>query len=317
MALVDEPPPTAVWLMNMGGPDSLAAIRPFLFRLLNDPDVVHFPVRWLQWAFALAISILRSRKVRQDYARMGGGSPQLPAVRAQAAALQVVLGTGFECVPVFRYWGEGADQARKQLRSGQPVVLLSLYPHACGATTVSSIRDCRRALKGHDGPVHEVASYPDHPGFVAAMRETIEGVLATLPDDACPDVVFSAHSTPEIWVSQGDPYLGEIQRTVAAVQKGRQWRSHLCFQSRVGVTKWLGPSTLDTVARLGAQGCEHLVLVPIAFTSDHIETLIELDEQVRDAALAAGVGAFHRVPSLNDRATYIRALGELTLAATR
>lgn len=301
--------------MNMGGPDSLGAIRPFLYRLLNDPDVVHFPVRWLQWAFALGISILRSRKVAVDYARMGGGSPQLPAVRAQAAALQQALGPGFSCVPVFRYWGEGARQARAQLAPGQPVVLLSLYPHACGATTVSSVKDARKALRGHDGPIAEVASYPDHPTFVAALQETIDEVLQDLPPDCTPDVVFSAHSTPEIWVEQGDPYLGDIQRTVAAVTAGRQWRTHLCFQSKVGVTRWLGPSTLDTVARLGAEGCEQLVLVPVAFTSDHIETLIELDEEVRAHALAAGVGAFHRVSSLNDRPRYIQALRELTLDA--
>ena len=313
--MVDQRPRTAVWLMNMGGPDSLATIRPFLYRLLNDPDVVHFPIRWLQWAFALGISLLRSRKVRADYARMGGGSPQLPAVRAQASALQEALGPDFECVPVFRYWGEGAQQARAQLAPGQPVVLLSLYPHACGATTVSSIRDARAALQGHDGAIHEVASYPNHPEFVAAMRESIEEVLATLPPGASPDVVFSAHSTPEAWVAQGDPYLGEIKRTIQAVEEGRQWRTHLCFQSKVGVTKWLGPSTLETVARLGAEGCEHLVLVPIAFTSDHIETLIELDEEVRTEALEAGVKNFHRVLSLNDRPAYIQALKTLTLAA--
>lgn len=301
--------------MNMGGPDSLQSIRPFLFRLLNDPDVIHFPIRWLQWAFALGISILRSQKVRADYERMGGGSPQLPAVRTQAAALEAVLGPDFTCVPVFRYWGEGAKQARAKLVPGQRVVLLSLYPHACGATTVSSIRDARKRLKGHDGQIHEVASYPDHPDFVAAIRETIEEVLAGLPADASVDVVFSAHSTPEVWVAQGDPYLGEIQRTIQAVEQDRQWRTHLCFQSKVGVTKWLGPSTLDTVARLGAEGCQNLVLVPIAFTSDHIETLIELDEEVRHAALSAGVGAFHRVQALNDRPAYIQALKTLTLAA--
>ncbi len=301
--------------MNMGGPDSVASIRPFLFRLLNDPDVVHFPVRWLQWAFALGISILRSRKVAVEYARMGGGSPQLPAVRAQAAALQAALGEDYACVPVFRYWGEGAREARRHLVPGQPVVLLSLYPHACGATTVSSLKDARRALRGHDGPISEVASYPDHPGFVAAMRETIDEVLESLPASATSEIVFSAHSTPEAWVAKGDPYLGEIERTIAAVTDSRQWRTHLCFQSKVGVTKWLGPSTLDTVARLGGEGCEHLVLVPIAFTSDHIETLIELDEQVREHALEAGVQHFHRVPSLNDRPAYIQALKDLTLAA--
>jgi ferrochelatase len=303
--------------MNMGGPDSLSSIRPFLFRLLNDPDVVHFPVRWLQWAFALGISILRSGKVRGDYERLGGGSPQLPAVRAQAAALQESLGPDFECVPVFRYWGEGAREARSKLQPGQPVVLMSLYPHACGATTVSSIRDARRALKGHDGAITEVASYPDHVGFVAAILETILETLASLPQGAVAEVVFSAHSTPEVWVEQGDPYLGEIQRTVIAVTAGQQWRTHLCFQSRVGVTKWLGPSTLETVARLGADGCDHLVLVPIAFTSDHIETLIELDEQVRDVALQAGVQNFHRVPCLNDRPAYIQALRDLAIEAIR
>ena len=313
--MVANRPPTAVWLMNMGGPDSLDTIRPFLFRLLNDPDVVHFPVRWLQWAFALGISIRRSRVVREHYDRMGGGSPQLPAVREQAAALQEALGDGFTCLPVFRYWGEGARAARQQLQPGQAVVLVSLYPQACGATTVSSIRDARKALRGHSGPIAEVASYPDHPTYVAAMQANIEDVLSNLPDGASPDVVFSAHSTPEKWVGLGDPYLGEIKRTMAAVTEGRQWRTHLCFQSRVGVTKWLGPSTLETVDRLGQEGCEHLVLVPIAFTSDHIETLIELDEQVREAALEAGVVHFHRVPTLNDHPVYIQALKELTLDA--
>ncbi len=307
-------PPTSVWLLNMGGPDSPAAIRPFLFRLLNDPDVVRFPIRWLQWLFALVVSWRRSRAVRTEYARMGDASPQLEMVREQAAALSAELGEGFTCVPVFRYWGESARDARGSLAPGQRVVLLSLYPHACAATTTTSLKDARRALRGHDGPVHEIESYPDHEGFVATIQALVDEAVTELGDAPC-EVLFSAHGTPASWVEEGDPYLPEVLRTVAAVVEGRAWTHHLSFQSRVGPVEWLRPYTVEMVATLGEGGCPNLIVVPVAFTSEHIETLVELDHQVREVAEQAGVERFVRVPTVGLRPTFIRALADLTRGA--
>ncbi len=305
---------TAVWLLNMGGPDGTEAVQPFLYNLLNDHDLIPFPIPWLQWVFAAIISRRRAAIVAGDYERMGGVSPQLAIVREQCALLQAELGEAFVCRPVFRYWGEGAMQAAAALEPGQPVVLLSLYPHACGATTRSSLNDARRALRGHTGDVRVVESYPDHPGYVAAMIEGVSEGLAKAPDA---HLVFSAHGMPQKRIDDGDPYLDEIERTVAAVLAGldRQVRHTLCFQSKVGVTRWLEPSTLDTMERLGSAGEAALVVVPIAFTSDHIETLVELDIENREVASRAGVETFVRVPALNSSPTYVTALADLTRGA--
>ena len=304
---------THVWLMNMGGPDHPDAVQPFLNRLLSDRHLVEFPIPWLQWCFAAIISRKRARVVAGEYAKMGGASPQLAMVREQADALEQELGEGFACSPVFRYWGEGAEAAMDQVEPRDTVVLLSLYPHACGATTTSSLLDAHAALEGHAGRVVEVERYPRHSGWVAAVTECIEEACAGLDE---PYLLFSAHGLPQRRIDAGDPYLDQVLATVEEVMQSMSHRRYsLSFQSKVGPLQWLEPSTLDEVARVGASGVRELVIVPVAFTSEHIETIVEIGEQIRDVALEAGVERFVRCQTVQARPTYIRALADLTRSA--
>ncbi len=312
------PPPTTVWMMNLGGPDSPEAIQPFLYNLLSDAGLIPFPADWMRRLFARWVSNRRAEVVRAEYLKLGGASPQLTIVRNQAKALEASLGEGFSCRPVFRYWGESADDAAAALEPDQPVVLLSLFPHRCGATTKTCLLDANRALEGHAGPVKRMESYPSHPRYVQALAESIREAMKLAPESVETHLVLSAHGIPVSWVENGDPYLAETQATVEALVAALgdslpPW--HLAFQSKLGRAKWLQPSTLDTLARLGEAGVKSVIVVPISFTCDHIETLIEIDEQLRDVALEHGIEHFSRARSLNTEPTWIQALAELVRAA--
>ena len=302
---------TQVWLLNMGGPDSLDTVQPFLQRLLADPKLLQFPwyLRWFQPIFAWIISRKREREVRASYAAMGGASPQLELVREQARALQAELGQGYECVPVFRYWGEGAADAAKGLAPGQPVVLLSLYPQDSDTTVGSSVEDARRVLG--ERPITVIRSYPQDPDYIAALVAQIR----ELQDDSS-TLLFSAHGLPISYIEQGDPYLREIEETVAAVTAQLPNPHRLSFQSRVGVQKWLEPSSIEAIQTLGGEGITSLIVVPIAFTSDHIETLVEIGDELREIATESGVSSFTRVDALNSRPDFIRALAGLVRGST-
>ncbi len=300
----------AVWLLNMGGPDSLEAVQPFLQNLLGDYKLIRFAIPWLQPVFAWVISRYRTPKVSPAYASMGGASPQLAIVDAQVEALQRRLGQGFRCLPVLRYWGPSAADAAKKLKPGQDVILLSLYPQASDTTTGSSIDDARKALAGHSGTVHVVESYPEDPLYIDALCETIQEALEGL---SSPHILFSAHGLPKRYIADGDPYLGEIEATVAAASARFPQPKHLSFQSRVGLEEWLEPNTIDKVKELGQAGVKELVVVPVAFTSDHIETLVEIGEEIREEAEAAGVTTFARADAVNARPSFIEALAQLVL----
>ena len=294
---------TQVWLLNMGGPDSLESIQPFLRNLLADPHIVRMPWWlgfWFQPLFAELVSRKRAAAVRASYASMGGASPQLEIVREQARALQATLGQSYEVVPVFRYWGQGAREAAATLEPGQPVVLLSLYPHDSDTTVGSSMEDARRFLG--DRPVVEIPSYPDFEPYIAAL---VDGIGAVEPTET---LVFSAHGLPTAYNEAGDPYLDHVQRTVAAVMRHHPGVPHvLCFQSRVGRKQWLEPSAIDTLRQLTGA----VVVVPVSFTSDHIETIVEIGEELRDLARDAGVTSFRRVDAPNTHPAFIEALAVL------
>jgi len=305
-------------MMNLGGPDSPEAIEPFLYNLLSDAGLIPFPAHWMRRMFATWISKRRAKVVRAEYLKLGGASPQLSIVRSQAKALEASLGEEYSCRPVFRYWGESADDAAADLEPDQPVVLLSLFPHRCGATTQTCFQDAARALADHTGPVTRVESYPSHTRYVQALAETVQEALHQSPKNVETHLVFSAHGIPVSWVESGDPYLEETQATVEALvttlgDSVPPW--HLAFQSKLGRAEWLKPSTLDTLARIGGEGVQSVILVPISFTCDHIETLIEIDEQLRDVALEHGMTHFSRARSLNTDPTWIQALAELVRGA--
>jgi len=318
-------PLTGVVLLNMGGPDSLSAVRPFLARLLSDRDLIRLPAAFLtQPLFAWLVSGLRARKVKRYYEEIGGGSPIGRLTGLQRAALEEALrGTGgnFRVYVAMRYWHPLAKHAVLEMKDDGVVraIALPLYPQYFAATTGSSLSDLKGWMRwaGVSFPLREIRSYPDHPGYIAALSGKIADTLAGAGTGRT-HLLFSAHGVPKSFIDAGDPYQAEIGRTVAAVMRGFPDIPHsISYQSRAGRAEWLGPDTVAEVERLGREGIETLVVVPVSFVSDHIETLHELDIRLKATAEQAGIKTFLRVPAQNDSPAFIRALKEIVLAAGR
>lgn len=314
---------TAVVVMNLGGPDSLDAVQPFLHNLFSDPDLIQLPLGFLwQDRFAKWVAARRAPESRANYAKIGGRSPILDRTREQAAALEGALGPGFSVHVAMRYWPPFAAQAVEEaLAAGaRRIVALPLYPHRSRTTSVSSVKALRRAVARRAPwmPVHEVCSFPEAEGFVRAWVDAIRSTLETLPDERREraHVLFSAHGLPQSLVDRGDPYLVHVQATVRAVMERLGPNPHgLAFQSRATRVKWLEPATEHALQALGRAGTEDVVVVPIAFVTEHVETLFELDMLLRDAALAAGVRNYHRVPVPYLHPAFVDALAELVRGA--
>lgn len=318
-------PLTGVVLLNMGGPDSLSAVRPFLARLFSDRDLIRLPAAFLtQPLFAWLVSGLRARKVKRYYEEIGGGSPIGRLTGLQRAALEEALrGTGgnFRVYVAMRYWHPLAKHAVLEMKDDGVVraIALPLYPQYFTATTGSSLSDLKGWMRwaGVSFPLREIRSYPDHPGYIAALSGKIADTLAGAGTGRT-HLLFSAHGVPKSFIDAGDPYQAEIGRTVAAVMRGFPDIPHsISYQSRAGRAEWLGPDTVAEVERLGREGIETLVVVPVSFVSDHIETLHELDIRLKATAEQSGVKTFLRVPALNDSPAFICALKEIVLAAGR
>lgn len=315
-------PLTGVVLLNMGGPDSLSAVRPFLARLFSDRDLIRLPAAILtQPVFAWLVSGVRARKVKRYYEEIGGGSPIGPLTELQRAALESALreeGGNFRVYVGMRYWYPLAKHAVLEMQEDgvARAIALPLYPQYFAATTGSSLKDLKRWMRwaGAASPLREVRSYPDHPGYVAALSEKIAETLGEADPEGA-HLLFSAHGIPKSFVDAGDPYPEEIGRTVAAVMRGFPGIPHsISYQSRAGRAQWLAPDSVSEVRRLGKGGIRALVVVPVSFVSDHIETLHELDIRLKETALKAGIRDFLRVPALNDSPAFIRALKEIVLA---
>ena len=318
-----ECPLTGVVLLNMGGPDSLNAVRPFLARLFSDKELIRLPAAPVtQPLFAWIVSGLRARKVRRYYEEIGGGSPIAAITERQRFALEEALrGTGgrFKVYTGMRYWFPLAKHAALEMKADgvARAIALPLYPHFCSATTGSSLSDLRRWMKwsGCSCPLTEIRSYPDHPKYVAALAGTIAAVLRDA-DRAGIFLLFSAHGVPRSLIDGGDPYREETERTVAAVMRSFPGLPHgISYQSKVGPTAWLPPDTVDEVTRLGREGIKTLLVVPVSFVSEHIETLHELDVRLAAHARQAGIQSFLRAPALNDAPGFIAALKDLVLGA--
>lgn len=316
-------PLTGVVLLNMGGPDSLSAIRPFLARLLSDRELIRLPLAPLtQPLFAWIVSRVRARKVQKYYEEIGGGSPLAMLTGKQRDALEAALretGGNFRVYVGMRYWHPLAKHAVLEMKDDGVArgIALPLYPHYCAATTGSSLSDLRRWMRwaGADFPMAEVRSFPDDAGYLAALcgqiEETIQG-----PGAGGTHLLFSAHGVPKSFIDGGDPYQAETEKTVAAVMERFPGISHsISYQSRMGRTEWLKPDTVEEVIRLGREGVQTLVVVPVSFVSDHIETLHELDIRLKETAREAGIAVFLRVPALNDSPAFIRALRDIVLSA--
>jgi len=313
---------TGVVLFQLGGPDSLEAIEPFLFNLFCDPDIIDFPfARIGRKPLAKLISSTRARKVQHHYAAIGGASPIRRFTEQQARALQLKLqhsGMNARCFVAMRYWHPFTAEAIEQLRAShcEEVVLLPLYPQYSSTTTGSSLNEWRRQFQD-SLPVYSVEPFYRHHLYLEALADKIEETLARFPDPRRPELVFSAHSVPASVIDQGDPYQRQIEETVELVMQRGGWanRHRLCYQSKVGASKWLQPSLHQTLRTLSAENAREACVVPVSFVSDHVETLGEIDHEARKEAAALGITQFEMTPGLNNSPTFISALADLVETA--
>jgi ferrochelatase len=309
----------AVVLLNLGGPDSPAAVQPFLRNLFSDPAILEVPGP-LRWLLARVISTRRAPYAREVYAKIGGASPLLPNTQAQAAKLeQALVDVGAKVFVAMRYWHPLTEATVANVARFDPteVLLLPLYPQFSGTTTGSSVKRWREAARsaGLDVPTRVVCCYPEEPGFVAAAVELILPRLADAKHKGVPRLLLSAHGLPKKTVQRGDPYQAQVEQSaraiVAAIKaKAPAWRDldHVvCYQSRVGPLEWLGPYT-DAEIRRAAQEKRPIVIFPIAFVSEHSETLVELDIEYRHLAEEGGAPAYLRVPTVGDAPGFIDGL---------
>ena len=312
----------AVVLFNLGGPDSLDAVEPFLLNLFRDPAIIRAPAP-LRHLIARLIARRRGGQARDIYREIGGRSPLLPETEAQAAALAQALGDlGEVAVTIaMRYWHPMSEAAARQVAAFRPerIVLLPLYPQFSTTTTASSLAAWRRAAAsaGLAARTHAVCCYHRADGLIAAHSALIEPVLAAAAETGKARLLFSAHGLPKSVVARGDPYQWQVEDTARAIvarldREGLDWK--VCYQSKVGPMAWLGPSTVEELDRAGRDRVP-VVVVPIAFVSEHSETLVELDITYRDRARAAGIPAYHRVPALGTQPAFIAALAQLVRAA--
>ena len=313
----------AVVLFNLGGPDNPDAIRPFLFNLFADPAIIRVP-NPVRVILAWAIAKKRTRQAKDIYAEMGGGSPLLPNTKAQARALEAALADLGE-VKAFiamRYWHPMSEETAMLVKDFSPdeVILLPLYPQFSTTTTASSLRVWRDACRiaRLDAPTGVVCCYPNDSRVIAAMAAGLRGAHAEATRHGRPRVLFSAHGLPEKIVQAGDPYQWQCERTAAALAEASgipdlDWI--LTYQSRVGRLKWIEPST-EAVIHKAAQAKRPIVVVPIAFVSEHSETLVELDIEYRKLADESGAPCYLRVPTVGADAAFIAGLADFVRAAS-
>ncbi|MGB0843405.1 MAG: ferrochelatase [Alphaproteobacteria bacterium] len=314
---------TAVIMLQYGGPDSPEAVEPFLFNLFNDPNIIEAPTP-IRWLIAKYASKKRAPIAREIYASMGGSSPILPNTIKQATSLDEILNgsqMGLGKVKTFvamRYWNPMTDATAQMVKDYAPdrIVLLPMYPQYSRATTGSSVRVWDEAAKkiGLDIPTWTICCYPEDPGFVEAMASLTKDGLAKArsANKGEPRVLFSAHGLPERNIKKGDPYQMQIERSVEAIvkkmaDKDMDWK--VTFQSRVGPLKWIDPDTEVEIKQAGAEG-KPVVVVPVAFVSEHSETLVELDIEYKEVAEEHGVPAYVRVPTVDARASFVNALAD-------
>jgi ferrochelatase len=317
----------AVVLFQLGGPDSPQAVEPFLYNLFCDPDIIDFPGAWLaRRPLAWWIAHRRAVVVREHYDSIGGHSPIRALTERQARKLEEALAPDFDahCFIAMRYWRPFTREAVAAVRSAplDKLVLLPLYPQYSFATTLSSLKEWRRVCSqtrpASPAPREIVIEeFHLHPQYIGALVRNIETALARFADRRDAHLVFSAHGLPLSLIARGDPYQRHVQETVAAVLARGGWpNSHtLCFQSRVGRQRWLEPSLTQTLERLPREGKRRLLVIPISFVTEHIETLHEINIEARAHALASGVEQFEMMPALDDSPDFIAALASLVRAA--
>ncbi len=308
----------AVVLFNLGGPDSIEAIEPFLYNLFCDPDIFNFPFG--QKLFAKLISSRRAPKVAEEYKLIGGKSPIGEWTEIQRSMLETKLRKDFPTLDVYtamRYWKPFTSEVAAKVASKNydKIILLPLYPHYSITTTGSSYNEWKRYYTGDASRVVLIKDYFLDENYIAAINQRIDETILRFPENVQNDlqIVFSAHGTPVSLVKKGDPYSNHIKQTVEAVMKSRNHshEHHLCFQSKVGPMSWLKPATDTMIEKLSAQDKKNLLIVPISFVSDHVETLFELDIEYRHVADKVGIENYIVMKGLNDSELFIEALAEI------
>ena len=313
-----------VVLFQLGGPDSLDAVEPFLYNLFSDPDIIDFPgARLARPMLARLMSASRAKKVQHGYAALGGKSPLVEWTLRQGRALEQSLRQSIDArvVVAMRYWHPLTEEAMAELEREQvsDLILLPLYPQYSKTTTGSSLNEWVRKLPASPLaalPSRLIDSYHDQPTYIDSFVDLINQTLEKFPRPEDVHLVFSAHGVPTAVIAAGDPYQKQIEETSRLVMERGGWRQKhtVCYQSRVGSGRWLQPSIHEVVPRLGAEGQHQILVVPISFVSDHIETLHEVDVEVREQAAEAGVEQFELMPGLNTHPLFINALAEIVLA---
>ena len=312
-----------VVLFQLGGPETLEAIEPFLYNLFCDPDIIDFPFARLgRKPLAKLISSTRAHKVRHHYSTIGGGSPIRRNTERQAQALAAELearGLDARCFVAMRYWHPFTAEAVAALERAHcdEVVLLPLYPQYSSTTTGSSLNEWNRRFRGNGAPVRLVTEFYRHEGYLDALVETIDSTLERFDVRSRPELIFSAHSVPLAVIERGDPYQRQIEETVALVMERGGWSNghRLCYQSKVGASRWLQPTLRGTLRQVAEERIEEVCVVPVSFVSDHVETLGEIDHEARQLAARLGIRGFEMTPGLNDSPAFIRALADLVLQA--
>lgn len=312
---------TAVVLFNLGGPDHPDAVRPFLYNLFFDPAIIGL-ARPFRWAIAQLISRKRAPTAQKIYDELGGKSPILENTVAQATALEATLRQHGD-VRVFtamRYWHPRAHDVAKEVAAYAPdsIILLPLYPQFSTTTTGSSLKEWHKAAASaglKNTPTHAVCCYPTQADFIRAHAQLVRTYFEEASYHGSPRILFSAHGLPEKIIKKGDPYQWQVEQTTRDVLRelGGENIDHVnCYQSRVGPMKWIGPSTDDEILRAALEK-KPIVLVPIAFVSEHSETLVELDIEYAELAHSNGLDKYYRVPTLSVHAQFIAGLAEMCL----
>ena len=303
----------------MGVPNSQDDVAPFLFNLFSDREIIQLGPPLLQKPIAWLISRRRAPKSRAIYGKIGGGSPLLTITLQQASALQASLRekSDYSVTVAMRYWPPFADESVDLLlkQGVDSITALTLYPHFSKATTGSSVIHLKKSLNrlAPHIPLKVISSYPTQPSYIQALADNIQKGLRLFPDNNV-QIIYSAHSLPVSFIKNGDPYVNHINETINALEQITRQRGKLCFQSKSGPVEWLSPSTPETLERLAEEGCENILVVPVSFVSDHVETLYEIDMLYREKAKALGMNLLS-TPSLNTHPLFICGLKELVLQA--
>ena len=310
----------AIILFNLGGPDKIENVEPFLFNLFNDPAILNLPTL-LRYPLAKLISNRRAPVAKKIYEELGGSSPILKLTKEQSNALEIKLNKTqtedeYKCFIIMRCWNPRAKDVIKDVQSYNPeeVVLMPLYPQYSAATSGSSIKEWKDVCKKNNYNIKTstICCYPTDHNFINAHTKEIIKKIKELKNFK---LIFSAHGLPEKNIKKGDPYQWQVEQSVKKIVENLNYKDLdwiLSYQSRVGPLKWIGPSTEDIIIENSKIG-KHIVLVPIAFVSEHSETLVELDIEYKEIAGANGCKNYTRVPALGTNEDFIKAMSELII----